>query len=240
MIDLLKKFTWLLKNCKFSLPYIIGLVIIGAISSSLTVKKSLVSKSLIDSATSHNSYGVKKFVIILAVLLLTNILLNCLQTIVGSYTNEKLNNKMQNNIYNKVIRSKWYELNKYHSVDLLTRITNDVSQITTVLIDTLPSIISLFVMLIYSFVALISISKSMALLSLIIFPILILLSKIYGRKLKYFYIKLQEKQSNYTISVNENGKISNQNDSSTTLKVKVEKTLEEAKKFIENLKDFFE
>ena len=104
MKDLLKKLKWLLNICKFSLPYIIGLVIIGSISSSLTVKKSLVSKSLIDSATSHNSYGVKKFIIILAILLLTNILLNCLQTIIGSYTNEKLNNKMQINIYNKVIK----------------------------------------------------------------------------------------------------------------------------------------
>ena len=203
MKDLLKKFKWVLNNCKFSLPFIIGLVTISSLSSSLVVKKSLVSKSLIDSATSHNSYGVKKYVIILAILLLTNILLNCLGTIIGSYTNEKLNNKMQNNIYNKVIKSKWYELNKYHSVDLLTRITNDVSQITTVLIDTLPSIISLFVMLIYSFVALVSISKTMALLSLIIFPILILLSKIYGRKLKYFYIKLQEKQSNYSKFIQE-------------------------------------
>lgn len=127
-----------------------------------------------------------------------NILLNCLQSIVSSYANEKLNNKIQKNVYNKIIKSKWNELSKYHSIDLLTRITSDVSQITSVLVDTLPSIISLFVMLIYAFVALLNISKGMAILALVIFPILILLSKVYGRKLKYFYIKLQEKQSNYS------------------------------------------
>lgn len=200
---LLKKIKWLTNNCKFSLPYIIVLVISGSLLSSLSVKKSLISKSLIDSATSHNMYGVKKYVIILAVLLIVNILLSCIQTIISSYASENLNNKMQKKIYNKIIKSKWQDLNKYHSVDLLTRITNDVSQITSVLVDTFPSIISLFVMLIYSFIALLSISKSMAILALVIFPILILLSKIYGRKLKYFYIKLQEKQSNYSKFIQE-------------------------------------
>ncbi|NSB16566.1 ATP-binding cassette subfamily C protein [Clostridium beijerinckii] len=89
------------------------------------------------------------------------------------------------------------EHNKYHSVELLTRITNDVNTITSTITSTIPSIISLLVMLFSSFIALLSISPIMSVISIGIFPILILLSKVYGKKLSYFYTEIQKKETLY-------------------------------------------
>lgn len=38
MKNLITKLKWLINNCKFSFPYILGLVVIGSLLSSLTVK----------------------------------------------------------------------------------------------------------------------------------------------------------------------------------------------------------
>lgn len=198
MNNLFKKLKWIYHNCKFTTPIIISLIIIGSIISLSSVGKSLATRYLIDSSTIGNSKDIKKWVIILGILLLLSITLSIIQTLVNTYCYEKLKNKMQEKLYNNIIISKWKNITKYHSVDLLTRISNDVNTICNVIVNILPEIISLSVMLIASFIALLSISKPMSILAIVMFPVLILLSKIYGKKLQYFYIELQKKESKYS------------------------------------------
>lgn len=198
MSGIKQKVKWLLKNCRSSIPFVISLIIIGSVTSLLSVGKSLISKYLIDEATLGNKSGIVKWGIILGVLLILHIIITSVNTILNNYSYEKLRNSIQQNMYNKIIKSKWYNLSKFHSVDLLTRMTNDVATICNLIVNIIPEIFSLFVMLISSFVALLSLSKTMSIFALIIFPILIFLSKIYGRKLKYFYIEFQKKESRYS------------------------------------------
>lgn len=198
MHSLKQKINWLLRNCKSSIPFVIGLIIIGSVTSLLSVGKSLISKNLIDEATTGNKSGIIKWGILLGTILILHIIITSLNTILNNYSYEKLRNNIQQNMYNKIIRSKWYSLSQYHSVDLLTRITNDVATICNLIVNIIPEIFSLFVMLISSFIALLSLSKTMSIFALLIFPILIFLSKVYGRKLKYFYIEFQKKESRYS------------------------------------------
>jgi len=192
-----KNMYWIYIKCKSSFPWIFLIVLIGSILSLINVGRSLITKSLIDAATQNNSNQIMKWIVILGILLLVNILLNSTNTITSTYVFENIRNKIQDKLYNHIIHSTWMEHNKYHSVEFLTRITNDVNTITSMITNTIPGIISLLVMLISSFFALLSISPMMSLVSISIFPILILLSKLYGRKLHYFYIELQKKETLY-------------------------------------------
>ncbi|WP_173707213.1 ABC transporter ATP-binding protein [Clostridium beijerinckii] len=197
MKKIFRNICWICDKCKSSFLWISLIILIGSILSILTVGRSLVAKSLIDSSTQNVQAETIKWVIILGILLLSNIILNSMNTIVSSYVCESVRNKLQSRLYNHIIYSKWMEHNKYHSVELLTRITNDVNTITSTITNTLPSIISLLVMLFSSFLALLSISPLMSLISIGIFPILILLSKIYGKKLSHFYTEIQKKETLY-------------------------------------------
>lgn len=192
-----KNVFWIYDKCRSSFPWIFLIVFVESIISIISVFKSLVSKYLIDATTQNTSNQVIEWIIILGGLLLTNIILTCLNTIASTYVCENIRNQIQSKLYNHIIHSTWIEHTKYHSIELLTRITNDVSTITSMITSTTPRIISLVVMLISSFFALVSISPIMSLVSISIFPILILLSKIYSRKLHYFYIEIQKKETIY-------------------------------------------
>lgn len=197
MRKLLKNINWIYSHCKSCTPYLIIIILIGALSSLLDVSKAMITKYLIDSATSNNIGGIKKWIAILATVLLFYVFLTCANSIISSYCSEKLKNQLQEKLYDHIIHSTWLEHSKYHSVELLTRITNDVKTITDMLVQTIPSMISLFVMLTLSLFALISLSPMMCLISVVIFPFLILLSKIFGKKLNYFYMAIQKNETNY-------------------------------------------
>jgi ATP-binding cassette subfamily C protein len=192
-----KNIFWIYDKCKSSFSWIIVIVFVESILSVISVVKSLVSKHLIDAATQNASNQIIKWIVILGTLLLLNIILTSLNTIASTYVCETIRNQIQSKLYNHIIHSKWMEHIKYHSIEFLTRITNDVTTITSMITSTTPRIISLVVMLISSFFALVSISPIMSLVSISIFPILILLSKIYSRKLHHFYIEIQKKETLY-------------------------------------------
>ncbi|WP_160689303.1 ABC transporter ATP-binding protein [Clostridium sp. C2-6-12] len=186
---------WIYNKCNNSIPYIILLTIIGSIASLISVNIALITKSLIDSTTTSNTYNINKYIIIMAVLLLLNLILDCVKTMLNTLGLEKTRNQMQKSIYNHLILTRLSDSSKYHSVELLTRMTNDVQTIVNVLVTIIPNMFSFSVMFIFSFFALLNLSPQMALIAMIIFPVLIFLSKIYSRKLKHFYLEVQKNET---------------------------------------------
>lgn len=186
---------WTYNKCNSATPCVILLIILGSIASIISVSIALITKSLIDSVTSFNAYNIKKYMIIMAALLLLDLFFYCLQTVIDALGYEKAKNQIQQSIYNHLILSRLSDNSKYHSVELLTRMTNDVNTIVNVVITIIPNMFSFSVMFIFSFWALFKISSQMALISIIIFPILIFISKIYSKKLKFFYLEVQKKES---------------------------------------------
>ena len=163
----------------------------------------MISKLLIDSAINQNANEIIKWLIMLFSILLLQIILSASQTIFNTYCSEKIKNSLQKNLYSHIINSKWTEFNKFHSVELLTIITNDINTLINMLCVVIPQIVSLVFMLISSFLALLSLSKTMAVVAISIFPFLIVLSKIYGKKLRKFYIEIQKKEVEYNRFIQE-------------------------------------
>ena len=203
MKNIIHNLIWIYKRCNKTLPLITLLIIIGSLGSLLSVGTALTTKKLIDSASYNNINEIKKWLIFFALLLLSHIAIDSIQSILSTYSSEKTKNKLQEQIYNHIIYSTWLNHKKYHSIEFLTRMTNDVDTITNLLVSVIPGIVSLFVMFVSSFIALLYISPNMAFVALAIFPFLILASKIYGRKLKQFYISIQKKQTEYNRFIQE-------------------------------------
>lgn len=195
MIKFLSNIRWIYHQCNNEIPYVVILIIIGSVNSIFSVGIALISKSLIDSITSYSINNTEKYTTIMAAFLLLNLILYCLQTIISTLGYEKARNQIQQKIYDHIISSHLSDTSKYHSVELLTRITNDVQTIVNILIAGIPSIFSFSIMFIFSFFALLKLSSELALIALIILPILVFIGKFYGRKLKFFYFEGQKKES---------------------------------------------
>ncbi len=197
MKKILQEFYWTFHKSKFSIPFLIIIIIICSLNSVISVFTAFVTKYIIDSASINNINKAIISIIILGILFLTRIILNTVDTVFSSYCFENIKNKLQRELYNHIIHSNFNDYNRYHSMEFLTRLTNDINTISNMIIYTIPNIVSLSVMFISSFFAVFSLSPFMSAISISVFPFLILLSKIYGKKLKYFYLELQKKETEY-------------------------------------------
>ena len=104
---------------------------------------------------------------------------------------------IQRKIYQHLQYSDWLEQSKFHSVSLLTRVTSDVSNISSAILGTIPSLVSLTVTLVGSFYTLINWAPSIAFVAVFIGPFLILVGRYFSGKLKSLYKEAQEEDVKY-------------------------------------------
>ena len=59
----------------------------------------------------------------------------------SSYVNERFSFSIKAKMYDRVQRSVWYKLSKYHSGDLLSRLTSDIDTVASSIIGLVPNLI---------------------------------------------------------------------------------------------------
>lgn len=184
MKETLKKFKWILSQGKSYIIPIIIITLIESLGSLISVYSTLVAKRLVDSATSGAVNLLTKFLVIMVIIFVVQNVLSILLSFLGTYWSTKMNNKLQFKLYKNLTYSKWTEHSKYHSMNLLTRLNSDVSVITGTLLGTIPSIISILVLLTTSLITLIKLNATAIFPAMFIFPIGIIIAKIFGQKMK--------------------------------------------------------
>lgn len=203
MKNLFKKLIWLICQCKLIAKYLFSMIILGILASLASVYRSVTSKYLIDYATNSEFAKLYKYLFIMCLMIFIEIGFNSIINILLCYCQAKLSSSIQKRLYSHIIYSNFTESSKYHSGDLLTRITSDVATITSFIVNTIQNTVSLIVLLIASFVALLSFQPMMAIILILIAPISILISRIFGHKLKNLYLKIQETESSNTSFIQE-------------------------------------
>lgn len=197
MKSLIIKTKWLLSQCKSVIFYLIIIIILGLLISTSSVYRAVVTKNLIDSATGRNPSAIWSPLIILGLLIVGELVINYVQAILNTYCSTKLSNTIQKRLYSHITYSEWTESSKYHSGDLISRILSDTSTVTNLIVNTLPSIISLSYMVISSFIILLFYEPIVAFLTIIIGPLALLFSRFYGKKLRTIHLKTQENEAKY-------------------------------------------
>ncbi|MDO4535165.1 MAG: ABC transporter ATP-binding protein, partial [Clostridium perfringens] len=184
MKETLKKFKWILSQGKSYIIPIIIITLIESLGSLISVYSTLVAKRLVDSATSGAVNLITRFLMIMIMIFIVRNILNIALSFLSTHWSTQMNNKLQFRLYENLTHSKWTEYSKYHSMNLLTRLNNDVSVITGVLFDTIPSTISTLVLLTTSLITLIKLNATAIFPAMFIFPIGIVIAKIFGQKMK--------------------------------------------------------
>lgn len=203
MKETLRKLRWIFAQSKPGLLLLIVSVTMGSIMSAISVYNAMISKSLIDAATSGKVDLVIKWLTVMGGIILFNIFFGTLRSLISTYCSTKISNELQKKFFAHVTYSEWMEHNKHHSVGILTRITSDTSTINGFICGTIPSIITSTVMLSISFITLLKIEPFLAVFTVVIFPVLFLMNKLFGKRLKKFYKDIQEKSIEYSSFIQE-------------------------------------
>lgn len=186
---------WLVKYSLPYLPQILLVFVIGVASSLIAAELAVVSKNIIDSATS--GHLVVTAIIVYLALTLGNLLLSAITSLISVVLDEKFSFGIRKNLYEKIIESSWSDIKQYHTGDLMTRLTSDAGNISNGIIYTIPNIIRLMIELLIMFCILYYYEPALAVLSLLIAPVAALTCFILGRKLKKLQVRVLESESAY-------------------------------------------
>lgn len=140
-------------------------------------------------------------VIILSVL---SLIFSAASSIFTSYLTEKFSFGFRTNIYECVMSSRWDLVKKYHSEDLLTRLTSDINNVSDGIFSISAFIISLIVQFISAFILLMHYDSSLAVFAIILGPFTGIISILFGKKLKNLQEKVQKSESKYRSFLQEN------------------------------------
>lgn len=186
---------WLFFYTKDYLPKLLLLMGVDFSNTFLTVGLAVVSKYIIDSATSGES-------ILFAIMLYIGVVfitqaLYAVNGMVSVLVNEKYSFGIRKQVYDKIIHSHWMDVKKYHTGDLMTRLTSDSGNIADGMVFVLPTMVRLFLELLLTFLTLFFYEPRLALFAAMLAPVAALTSLWLGRRLKRLQIKVQETESAY-------------------------------------------
>lgn len=186
---------WLMQYTK---PYL-GRIIIMMIFSLVGTVSSLVmvhlTKKIIDNATEG-----KEFIALIIgylVLVLALQAVGVVSSLMSTVLSEKFSFGIRKQIYEKIINSYWMNVKKYHTGDLMTRLTSDAGNVASGIIGTIPNVVLLIIELLLVFFTLFYYSPMLACFALLVAPVAAIVCWWFGRKLKDLQVKVQESEASY-------------------------------------------
>lgn len=188
---------WLTKQGKSIILPIIIISLIGSFAAVVGVGMAVVSKYMVDAAVARNASKVFKLAAFFGIIMLVQTGLDILSNVLSLKSGEKVANALRIRIFRHWTKAEWSQISKYHSGDILTRMTSDVGTVTGGFIGLLPGIISLGVKLITSFIALMIFQPRLAILTFILTPATLLFSRVFAGRLGRLHKRIQEAESKY-------------------------------------------
>ncbi len=186
---------WLMSYSVPYIPRIVFIMLLNLVGTGLGLTMTLVAKRVIDDA----GKGLTVWQLLLAYLGIVVIIqiVEVVVTLITTMLNERFSFGIRKQLYEKIINSHWLDVKKYHTGDLMTRLTSDAGNIADGVIGTIPNIVKLIIELIVVFFTLFYFSQFLACLALLVAPIAAIVSFWLGRRLKKLTVKVQETESAY-------------------------------------------
>ena len=134
----------------------IWICIFNLILSGNSLVITLLTKGLIDGATSHNAGQVKAYALIMITTILVTRLCSAANSILNAKTSAILLKDMRSMVLRRLLRKQYASLHDYHSGELVNRMFSDVSVVKNGIIGIVPQLVSMAVSFIGAVVILIS------------------------------------------------------------------------------------
>jgi ATP-binding cassette subfamily B protein len=136
-------------------------------------------------------------IVVFAALLLMQLFLGAYLTLSTGKLKETMSYTLHKQFIERLYKTEWSSLHKYHNGDIQTRLTSDVNNVVELWTSTVPMMISLFVQLVMAFATLWFYDPTLAMFAFILGPISIVISWFIGRKLKSMQHQIQGAESRY-------------------------------------------
>lgn len=175
---------WLWRSSSYNRLQAVLNTIIGLAEVAVSLTQVWAVKHAIDVA-SHNIEGdVLVSIAYVGVLILCNFALSISSVWVRNILGVKAQNRMQQIMLERILRAEWRGRDSMHSGDVINRLESDVTAVVNFVAETLPNAVSVFALFAGAFFFLFSMDHVLALAIVCIFPVFLLLSKVYMKKMR--------------------------------------------------------
>jgi ABC-type multidrug transport system fused ATPase/permease subunit len=188
---------WIAEKIHTYLVPLILIIILSAVLSLCRVAMAVLTKGLIDAAVDGVLQKAVKTGIYFSMAIIIQIVLKGAVSLMTVRTQESMSNRIRYRLYLKLIRAKWMEYARYHSGDIVTRMTSDVNVVVSAVVSEIPEIISQSVGLLASFTALFVFDPVLAVFAFLLGPAAILMSLLFGKKYMKIHERAQAAESAY-------------------------------------------
>lgn len=188
----------------YTTPYIptLGFMMFLSIASSaISVGSSVITQRLIDNATLGKP--IRNSIILYILVIIIMQVMSVISSLISIVVMEKFSFGVRKQVFDKILHSFYNETSKYHTGDLMTRLTSDTGNVADGIATLIPQIIVLICEFIMTFVVLAIYDPILAICAIFIAPITGSASFWLGRKLKRLQVKVQETESNYRSFIHE-------------------------------------
>ncbi len=183
---------WVFKRIKKFLPLVVLVAAINSFVALCAVGLALISKSVIDSATGSSNANFTTSAILLFSILFAELVAHALSSIINTSTSGKMTIYFRKYLFSVLVKKKYPTVAKYHSGDLLNRITSDTDVIISATVSLIPSIASMTTRLISGIVAMLYLNPLVTGIVIVLGFTVPFLGRFLSRRYKYLHKECQK------------------------------------------------
>lgn len=171
------------------------LLVIGTAGVGVSLSSVVLSKRVIDVAT-HAAEGKMEFLLVgLAILQVGSIGLSIIASRFAVRYQTTLYNRLSLHYFSGILHAEWKAQQTYHSGDIMSRVGTDIGDIVQLMVRTFPQFLVTLFKLTGAIIYLFILDRRLTLVLVVIIPIVLLVSKLYFKKMRKLSVLIKESQS---------------------------------------------
>ena len=177
-----------------------GRILLSCLTGILGVGFSLAfiyaSKQVIDIATGVAGGSLMHAALFTILLLIAQLLCGAADTWLSTRMQIETGNALRHRLFSRLLQSRWNELERFHTGDVVNRVEQDTSAIVSLLTGSVPALIVTGVQLLAAFLFFCYLDPSLPWLVVAILPVFLLGSRFYMRRMRRYTHDIRRSDSN--------------------------------------------
>lgn len=187
-----KTLNWIMENSKKELPGMVLLALCDALYSVCSVSMAVFAKLIIDSAVKSDRQALVRNSVIFLFVTVALIALRLTSKAVEVRVSGRLEMKYKTDLFSSILKKDFMTVSRLHSGELMTRLTSDVTVVSTAVTTIVPNVVSIITRLICAFAVLFFLDKWFALLFLVAGIALFIFTRIFRGSIKKLHTAVQQ------------------------------------------------
>ena len=196
--DTLRDWKWILSFSRTHWLGVLGLTVLGLISSSLNLLAAVITKNLIASIITLDMERLAPMTVLMVASAALGVAFQSISARCSARLSTTMHQQVQKHTFDHLVHADWMAVRRYATGDLLNRFSGDIGTVAGCAMTFLPNLIVQLFTVVITFVMIFYYDPVMALICLVSTPVLFLASRSLLRRQREYNRRLREVSSGMT------------------------------------------